>query len=691
MVLKINGEQPFQVLNTNFSIGPSTSGYDLYFSANGKDYSKLFTVAANTNRQVTQVAAGSYYILSGNTDSAVTVNWIANCYNGGEGGGSYTLPVASEDTLGGIKVGSGLTIDSGGTLNANPGGYTLPAATDSTLGGVKIGSGITVDSAGTISVEAQSGGSSEDWTWYSMAEYQDMSQSDKNALFEEMAALYSAGTYTFGFLMDTEDGVPVQYPVWKYEEDVQKLWFRAVYARCYDDDPDNEMGYAAVNASVLIIEYGEEDKYLDWASDYSYATEDYAGVVKVGSGLTIDNSSNKLSVDIGEGLAFSGNTLVVSGGSGNYDITDSLPSGSTEGKTTFVRTSTEVLSGITIEITDPDFNEGYLGYIYTDSEAEEPLNAIYFSSNNFYWDWAEDSWDELHYKTVEQNGDYYTYAWMKNSASPGDKPTFSFFPLDSGCEFRLYNGDYDTSESAATGETTYDLIHYGKTYVWINSAWTLTGFINYSDIEMMSNEDRADLFNEIKNTIDAGRNFRIRYDREGLNNMLEYSWYNANGEREEHYEDFLVFYGERSNIAKQIWLGSEGYLGMDSWEVVGINWNVIMGGYDSGGTNGSDMGPLTDGGIEASIYRYAFRFPNPDNPDEYLGLGLINFWYKYKVEADNDEGWQWYYVVGGDFPVETTIYHGVWGFIDNEHIETLQWTSGSTYESQTYTKYVPQP
>lgn len=37
---------------------------------------------------------------------------------GGEGGGSeYVLPVASADTLGGVKIGDGLGIDSVGTLN----------------------------------------------------------------------------------------------------------------------------------------------------------------------------------------------------------------------------------------------------------------------------------------------------------------------------------------------------------------------------------------------------------------------------------------------------------------------------------------------------------------------------------------------------------------------------------------------
>lgn len=47
------------------------------------------------------------------------------CYNGSawvEVGKEYTLPIASKDILGGIKVGSGLQIDSGGILSATGGG-----------------------------------------------------------------------------------------------------------------------------------------------------------------------------------------------------------------------------------------------------------------------------------------------------------------------------------------------------------------------------------------------------------------------------------------------------------------------------------------------------------------------------------------------------------------------------------------
>lgn len=63
---------------------------------------------------------------------------------------AYTLPAATASSLGGIKVGSGLSVDGAGLLSASY-SYTLPAATASILGGVKIGSGINVN-AGVISL-----------------------------------------------------------------------------------------------------------------------------------------------------------------------------------------------------------------------------------------------------------------------------------------------------------------------------------------------------------------------------------------------------------------------------------------------------------------------------------------------------------------------------------------------------------
>ena len=72
---------------------------------------------------------------------------IVNKYqgNGGGGGGSYVLPTATANRLGGIKVGSGLTVENDGTLSTSGSTYELPVASDQVLGGVKVGSGLTID------------------------------------------------------------------------------------------------------------------------------------------------------------------------------------------------------------------------------------------------------------------------------------------------------------------------------------------------------------------------------------------------------------------------------------------------------------------------------------------------------------------------------------------------------------------
>jgi hypothetical protein len=63
---------------------------------------------------------------------------------------AYSLPVATASVLGGVKIGSGISIDGNGVISASA-GYSLPAATTSTLGGVIVGTGLGV-SSGTVSV-----------------------------------------------------------------------------------------------------------------------------------------------------------------------------------------------------------------------------------------------------------------------------------------------------------------------------------------------------------------------------------------------------------------------------------------------------------------------------------------------------------------------------------------------------------
>ena len=61
--------------------------------------------------------------------------------------GTYlkTLPVASSSTLGGVKIGSGLTVAADGTISAAA-AYTLPTASSSVKGGIKVGTGLTMSS-----------------------------------------------------------------------------------------------------------------------------------------------------------------------------------------------------------------------------------------------------------------------------------------------------------------------------------------------------------------------------------------------------------------------------------------------------------------------------------------------------------------------------------------------------------------
>ena len=98
-----------------------------------------------------------------------------------DGGAPYVLPTATDAVLGGIKIGSGLTITDGvvaaagdvdgpatavdgnlvvfdgetGKLIKDGGApYVLPTATDAVLGGIKIGSGLTITD-GVVATEKQ--------------------------------------------------------------------------------------------------------------------------------------------------------------------------------------------------------------------------------------------------------------------------------------------------------------------------------------------------------------------------------------------------------------------------------------------------------------------------------------------------------------------------------------------------------
>lgn len=66
-------------------------------------------------------AAATLYLA---TDSRRLYSWTGSVYaEVGAGGSSYTLPAATTSTLGGVIVGTGLSVTAGGTVSQRLGGY----------------------------------------------------------------------------------------------------------------------------------------------------------------------------------------------------------------------------------------------------------------------------------------------------------------------------------------------------------------------------------------------------------------------------------------------------------------------------------------------------------------------------------------------------------------------------------------
>jgi hypothetical protein len=81
---------------------------------------------------------------------------------------TFSLPPASANTLGGIKVGTGLSVNTEGILSlaqaSETGGdtqasttFSLPPASANTLGGIKVGAGLSVNTEGILSLATSSG------------------------------------------------------------------------------------------------------------------------------------------------------------------------------------------------------------------------------------------------------------------------------------------------------------------------------------------------------------------------------------------------------------------------------------------------------------------------------------------------------------------------------------------------------
>jgi len=119
-------------------------------------FSEVYTALRLGNETVTDQAAASWL-------NPVDHYGIAYYYNTSTHEMHSSLLSATNVTIGGVKIGSGINIDGNGVISVPP-TYTLPVATTSTLGGIKVGTGLAIDpityklsNAGVLSFDGRVG------------------------------------------------------------------------------------------------------------------------------------------------------------------------------------------------------------------------------------------------------------------------------------------------------------------------------------------------------------------------------------------------------------------------------------------------------------------------------------------------------------------------------------------------------
>lgn len=144
----VDGDSFIDLINTQqLRVGPDSNAFIIDNVSGFANATQLGnTTYGSNNELVTSYAIKTY------VDTALSTVSIPTT--------PYALPIATGNTLGGVKVGDGLSIDSvTGVLSATGGGtsYNLPLASEGTLGGIKIGAGLSIDGDGVVSVQGGSG------------------------------------------------------------------------------------------------------------------------------------------------------------------------------------------------------------------------------------------------------------------------------------------------------------------------------------------------------------------------------------------------------------------------------------------------------------------------------------------------------------------------------------------------------
>lgn len=282
------------------------AGVGLSYTADPTTGEQVLNVDPPKNGEIGGVKAGAGITIS--ADGTISAN------GGGSGGGTaYELPPATETTLGGVIVGENLTVDETGKVSA-PDPYELPIATPEKLGGIRVGQNLTIDQNGVLNAQvpdisevgngdtvlAGTGidivkDSAENTATISLSEttQSTLAQVGDNkaaidALTTDQKKYVLTSTYTAGqAAQDAQiskalgDAASAQTQAAQISADLEQV-----------SDAANNAQTAANNAQTTANNNTTEintikDALQNLSFEVPVATTESAGVVKIGSGLTV--------------------------------------------------------------------------------------------------------------------------------------------------------------------------------------------------------------------------------------------------------------------------------------------------------------------------------------------------------------------------------------------------------------------
>ena len=542
---------------------------------------------------------------------------------GGGGGGSYVLPVASPTRLGGIKVGSGLTIDSGGTLSSE-GGSAAPQ--DFYI----------------------------DW-----AELHSMGNQERMELFSELVEKFDGGWHIYALSVGSGATDPIYV-----------LPLTELISGTYEEGYGYAGGYAKFGA---IHESGSTSGYMraSFGSEGNLSpNQDHIGVYN----FTPTASATRLGgIKVGSGLTISNGVLSVEGG-GGVPVVESLE-------------NLEPEPGAVVELVGDKRN----AYFYNGIDSD-PYSVTLTDGDSVDYTFTMDGQDSSRWYTYhEETNDWYIhYMWLGTDwDDDGGRIVAGFL-------FYTTDGEGQAPDYwEIGGEEVVGTEMYVKSDLYqceFSGVWTKVNPLRTFNLNKIVEDGSLDEFigNVYNGFYGDFENIYLQWRDSGQGETSQRLYHVRNVQGEIWFSS-----SDATNSTDGIPL-SHYYIPFNPGErnvnhystlnvgVPDMSMSFYAGVQPNGSLAGCDLTYFQDPNL---IYRRCVHtFQDPSNPDtEKVSLGTIKWWNKYITEVDGEQ--RWYYTFAADVPVNNTIYSGVWGFYDNDHIETLSWTSGATYESQNYPPY----